>query len=1427
MRKNSIKSRAAYALGMLFSLLPVMAFGQSGGVTIYGSIISSLEWVGESRAGLYSFNTADGAVFTPVKIEQGLYANGGGVYVDHEYYSVNTDDGMVYVYDADTWEMTASYETGIGAFDLAYDPTTGNIYGVFVDNGAKFGVFLPEEGSYQYIADFSMTLAALVCSNEGQLYGIGGDGLLYAINKETAEMSEIGDTGVYPMMVQSAAIDPNTGKCYWAATSFDATGLYEVDLSTGKASLVYAFPYEEEITGLFILEDVPADAPGKATDFQVDFANGSTTGSIRFVMPSVTQGGAALDGTLEYALLMNDVSKTGTGQPGETISLENITLETGDYKFVLTVSNGEGTGERVVARQWIGMDVPAAVADLKLGKLSETKVVLSWKAPQTGVHQGYLDTKALRYRIVRYPGNVVLYEDYAQTSFTEDIQASKLAQYWYVVTPMADGMEGEEASSNKVVMGPGYEMPYAEDFSTTTNFNLFTVVDGNADGSTWYQDIALGVAQYMSDAHEKADDWLVTPPLQLDEGGYYKLSFDVKCNSMDTHRIRVALGNLPEVESLTAELLPSQEVNTNFEWQRLEAKFRVPQSAAYYVGFHMESDAGAYSFDLDNVSVAQMASANAPAVVSNLQVNPGEKGALQATVSFNAPETTIKGDPLEGLTKIELYRGETLLEEFLEAMPGQALSFEDKEPLAGFNTYTVIAYNESGNGDDLSQQVYIGIDLPQAVGNITLDEPEYGVVKVAWEAPSAVGMNGGYVDSDDLVYTVKRNGYEEVASGIKELYFVDRIEGLGDAQKTVAYTIVASSAAGVGSEANSTHISVGVPYEMPFKESFPQGMASYTEWIYVPATGFSSWMPMYSMESQDSDNGLISLSSMEEAPSEMRLVSPKVRIGNTVKPVMDFYAYHSEIDDALEVEVFNAQMEPQVVATVDLKADAGGWSRHTVDLSEFKEQEYIQLAFVTRHVLRDQVLNIDNIQLADDLQHNLSASGIDAPARIKAGQTKEITVTVTNVGKEKAEGYSVDFYKGDEQIGTVDGAAVEPGQSVEVGLPFTPGIPDLDEVAIHAVVDDAADQNLQNNTTGTVIIEIEEPGYPKVGDLSAKGTGEAVELSWSAPGLSDLPPEASMEDFESYEPFTITDLGDWTMVDNDLSDYSMEFRTSANEWITYPNSGGAMSFQVIDLPQIIGTEKDGWDSMSGDKILISPYSSPMKDDWLVSPELYPVAQTVSLYAKSLNFGNYGLEEFTVLYSSTDKEIASFKELETVENVPAAWTEYRFQLPADAKYFAIHLSYTNSAIFFDDISYIPSTALPQELAIEGYNVYRDGERMNAAPVADARYTDEAVEAGKEYVYAVTVVYDKGESGYSNEVKASSSTSISDAAAEKAVVYVVSGNICVVNPHCEPVAVYSMDGRILFAAQGEATVKVPAGSGCYVVKAGDEVVKVLVP
>ena len=54
-------------------------------------------------------------------------------------------------------------------------------------------------------------------------------------------------------------------------------------------------------------------------------------------------------------------------------------------------------------------------------------------------------------------------------------------------------------------------------------------------------------------------------------------------------------------------------------------------------------------------------------------------------------------------------------------------------------------------------------------------------------------------------------------------------------------------------------------------------------------------------------------------------------------------------------------------------------------------------------------------------------------------------------------------------------------------------------------------------------------------------------------------------------------------------------------------------------------------------------------------------------------------------------------------------------------------------------------------ITGYNVYRDGVKVNDAPVSGTEYYDSALEYGNTYSYAVTALYESGESPISNTAK----------------------------------------------------------------------------
>ena len=167
---------------------------------------------------------------------------------------------------------------------------------------------------------------------------------------------------------------------------------------------------------------------------------------------------------------------------------------------------------------------------------------------------------------------------------------------------------------------------------------------------------------------------------------------------------------------------------------------------------------------------------------------------------------------------------------------------------------------------------------------------------------------------------------------------------------------------------------------------------------------------------------------------------------------------------------------------------------------------------------------------------------------------------------------------------------------------------------------------------------------------------------------------------------------------------------------------------------------------SGSKCFAA-FSSTTKanDDWLISPELPGMEQTISFWNRSTNV-NYGYDQFEVLYSTTGNTPADFVKLGDTYSANLGWSKVEVQLPEGSKYFAIRcISYQTEAWLIDDISYTRGTP---SYTVIGYNIYRDCIKINDAVVTDNKYVDNLTKAltseTDNHSYNVTAVYAEGES-----------------------------------------------------------------------------------
>jgi len=402
-------------------------------------------------------------------------------------------------------------------------------------------------------------------------------------------------------------------------------GLYEVDLSTGKATLIGTFPNSEEYVGLFIPSPKAEEAaPAAPTTLSLTFLRDSLEGSARFRMPKLTFAGeeitAAEVGYRVYVAPKDDegqvgeftLASEGSGAPYAYVRDTFNVAERGLYRISVCAYNEAGESPRVWVDKFLGNDAPKAPGSVKLAKGDDGVVKLSWTAPTQGVHSGYVNASKMNYTIVRYPDEVVVAEHQAERTFEETLKPEKMQNYYYKVTAWNGDVEGLSAESNRLLLGEVIEPPYFEDFEDTkAGASMFTFVDANNDGNTWQYGFWNGTQNadiyYITndDRTTPADDWAFTAPIHLQKGKFYNLTFDVNNDYYfgGTEIISAWIGADKTIAAMTTSIVPRTEV-TNGDPAPLTGIIKSDADANYYIGFHVQSPADQSLLELDNSGMA-------------------------------------------------------------------------------------------------------------------------------------------------------------------------------------------------------------------------------------------------------------------------------------------------------------------------------------------------------------------------------------------------------------------------------------------------------------------------------------------------------------------------------------------------------------------------------------------------------------------------------------------------------------------------------------------------------------------------------------------------------------------------------------------------------------------------------------------------------
>ncbi len=1430
------------------------------GTLLYGCLYYA-DYSDYSANRIYSFKLS-GRGLTQVKAN--VDAKGGGVYAQGKYYAISVNDNgaspsnmKLNIYDVkNNWSQTGSNITmSYMASDMTYDHTTNQIYGAFTNNFSTYylGTMNQESGEVKTIAALPARMSALAANKDGDLYAIGyGDWKLYYINKATAECTEIGqipkDFGLFSW--QSGTFDLETNKLYWFASNLDDGALYEITLDGTGANATYSSSKvvadygpngsytSEAISGMFTMQEVastpaPQSAINLATNFEEDFL----FGEIRFTLPAQDIYGETLSGNLDYTIQIGDLEPiTGVGEAGMQIIEEVEIPQAGSYLITVVVSSNGVAGVPTTLTTWIGADAPRAVNNLSL-EASGNTITLTWIAPTEGQHGGWVGN--LTYTVVRQPNNQTVAEGLTQTIFSETINATEKVEYWYEVTAYCGNQAGEKAESNKVSLGDIVTVPYSEDFSSIDgSMNGYTILDENRDGSTWNATEFPGYMTYNYSWSNKANDWLITPAVALTPGNLYKFRAVLTSNMDETFRI--AFGNAATAEALTQELLPPTTINGRYRQESFEYTFSVSveEAGQYFMGIQALSEASQAYLLVDEISI-DMIPSTTPAKVENFTVTPGEKGALNATISFNAPTKRINGNALSSLSKITIYRDNKAIQTYSSVTAGQAYSFKDNDVKTGSHEYKVVATNEVGDGAEAIITKYIGIDAPTEIRNMRIVEDlnESGKVIVSWDAPSEVGQHGGYVDVNALTYYELDPINGDINRG-SATSFTQKFE-VGYTQSYVGYVIYAVGAGGTGKDFRVSRTQViGPATTLPYVESFP-GVTAKGGWVSNAISGNTMDM-MWEITSadytaagtQDNDGGTLLFSGKIGCAS--RISSSKVDISNAQNPVAVFHIYSTGKADEVQVGISKEYGEYIELKTIKLNEASIGWHRYEINLNDYKDCRFIQLGFAGYvKESESETVSLDNISIRDIIGNDLEVVSVTTPREIKSGEEGQFTALIRNLGTEKInEGdYSVELYRNGVLVSSVNGKEIAGDLgTTTISFTDTPSINDPENTVYSVKVNYSSDANLDNNVSAEYPVRIVLPVYPAVTDLTGKNSMTTVELTWSEPNIANMPATPITDNVESYADFIIENIGNWRVVDGDKTRTKI-FSIDGVSELQYEHAGEPFAFQVLN-PDAALITLNWWTPFSGSRLFaaIGCSGNVQNDDWLISPELNGSKQTISFFAKG---GQSSIsEDFEVLYSTTTADVTSFKatqavKLSTTKNA-TGWEEFRIELPEGAKYFAIHyISQGKLALLVDNITYTPAGATTEEIMLYGYNIYRNGVKLNSEEIGETYYSDENVTDGETYTYKVTTVYDKGESIYSNEcIILFTPTAINEVEAREVRVITEQNRIIVKGAEEMPIQIYTTTGALLYNTIAEAESDFSVEPDIYVVNVNGKVVKVLV-
>ena len=408
----------------------------------------------------------------------------------------------------------------------------------------------------------------------------------------------------------------------------------------------------------------------------------------------------------------------------------------------------------------------------------------------------------------------------------------------------------------------------------------------------------------------------------------------------------------------------------------------------------------------------QLVADNAPASVTNFTVTPGANGANEAIISWTNPTQTYQLENLAELTGVKIYRDGELIGTVPTTELGAGISTTDTDVPSANHTYRLVPYNSAGDGISKEYSTFVGQDVPSSIYALTANV-NHDKVTISWAAPT-VGVNGGWINTAELRYTVYRGSYK-IADKITETI----IEDTSNEYKAYEYHVVPSTDAGDGTP-SSIVVAYGPAVELPYINELDSEERAAELIVVDNDRNGVSW------EYSSGYQGYVYSTSMAGGMlGDDYLVLPHMDLAAGTKYQIRFYYYTgnyaADAYEKLQIVVGKGQ-RPQDLTTVvkdfSFKADmANGAQWHEVYTEYLATEDGLQnFAFKCKTEAEVGFIILSWFEIREVGTHEAEAFDITGPSETYVGETAEFTVKVRNVGSANIESADVKLLNVDGKV---------------------------------------------------------------------------------------------------------------------------------------------------------------------------------------------------------------------------------------------------------------------------------------------------------------------------------------------------------------------------------------------------------------------------